>query len=404
MWRRDQRGRTPVLSRASVVRITLDLLADELAASRGSRASSSDPSTWDEATRLDVDGLDLDSLERLDASAALNEFFHLHEFGAEDHLLAARRIGDWCDIIDQSLATTGTHLTFRTSGSTGEPKRCTHAVADLMVEVDAWAAMLAHAPGVVGLIPAHHIYGTVFTALLPDRLGVPCVSRQPSGAGVVSRALPGSVIVGTPTRWAYLSRSLLSFPPGLTGISSTAPLSAQLAHRLRGQRLDRLVEIYGSSETGGIAYRTDPVAPFALLDHWRCDKPCTLVRRGTDGGRIAHELPDRADWLDNRLFALDGRRDGAVQIGGYNVYPDRIRDRLLAHAGVADAAVRLEPGSGRLKAFIVPVDAQNHAQHEGLIDDLDGWCGAQLRDHERPRRFTVGTALPRSAMGKPADW
>lgn len=391
-------GARPLFSRPALLRIVLDLVADELAASRGRSAASLGRSGWDETTRLGGDGLDLDSLELMNASSALSEYFHLHEYGAEDYLLQLPTVGEWCDLVAQSLAATGTHLTFRTGGSTGAPKRCTHAVADLSVEVAAWTALLGPVERIVSLVPAHHIYGTVWTALLPDRLGVECVS---AGAAAVGRAGPGTLVVGTPTHWAYVSRSLPAFPPGVTGVSSTAPLPAQLAHQLRGQGLEHLVEVYGSSETGGIGYRSDSAAPFTLLNHWDRDGEAALSRASAGGAATVHALMDEADWLDARRFVVRGRRDGAVQIGGRNVFPERVRDKLLEHVEVAEATVRLEPATGRLKAFVVPVV---DGVDEGLADRLDAWCGEQLSDVERPRRFAVGAALPRNAMGKLADW
>ncbi len=395
---------TPALSRRSVVGIVLDLLAEEMATSRGRSSLALGRLSWGEATRVDAGGggggLDLDSLERLNVSAALNEYFHLHEHGAEDHLLAMSRVGEWCDLVEESLRATGTHLTFRTSGSTGEPKRCTHAVADLRAEAAGWARHLGPVSGVIALVPGHHIYGTLFTAMMPDAIGGgECPVERAVGAEAVARAEPGTVVVATPTLWAYLARSLIVFPPGVTGVSSTAPLSTQLAHRLRGQRLSRLVEVYGSSETAGIASRDDAAAPFTLLERWRRAGDGDLVR-ASDGGVVA--MPDAAEWLDDRRFVVTGRRDGAVQIGGTNVFPERVRLALLAHAGVADAAVRLECETGRLKAFIVPAGAG--APDPGLVDELDRWCGARLPDVERPRRFALGTTVPRGAMGKPIDW
>jgi 4-coumarate--CoA ligase (photoactive yellow protein activation family) len=386
----------PVFSRRSLVRIVLDLVAEELQASRAKSAAALGRAGWSEATRLDGAGLDLDSLERMDAASALNEFFHLYEYGAEDHLLALPSVGEWCDLVEQSLRATGTRLTFRTSGSTGEPKRCTHAVADLMSEAEGWARLLGSVSGVVALVPAHHIYGAIFTALLPDVLGVDA-AEPAGGAEAVRSARPGALVVGTPTNWAYLSRSLLAVPPGVAGVTSTAPMPHHLAYRLRGQRLDRLVEVYGSSETAGLAWRDREDAAYALLSCWARAADDAVAR--ADGAPML--LPDRVRWLDERCFAVEGRRDGAVQIGGTNVFPSQVRDQLLAHAGVADAAVRLDERTGRLKAFVVPAGG---VDPDRLVVELDGWCGARLRSVERPRRFAAGRALPVNAMGKPADW
>ena len=356
-------------------------------------------SRWTESTRVDDGGLDLDSLERLNVAASLNEYFHLHEYGAEDYLLAATSVGEWCDLVEQSLRETGTHLTFRTSGSTGVPKRCTHAVSDLHAEAAAWAAYLGPVARIVALVPSHHIYGTLFTAMMPDVLGPDCPVERVVGADAVTRAGSGTVVIATPTMWAYLARSLVAFPPGVTGVSSTAPMPVQLAHRLSGQRLARLVEVYGSSETAGIAVRDRHAAPFRLLERWRRIGTGDFAR-GRDGAVVA--MPDRVEWLDDRHFALRGRIDGAVQIGGTNVFPDRVRDVLLAHADVAEAAVRLDVATGRLKAFVVPKGGD--AGGTVLADDLDRWCGARVPDVERPRRFAVGASLPRTALGKLADW
>ena len=359
-------------------------------------------SAWSDVMRVDDGGLDLDSLERLDVSAALNEFFHLHEHGTEDYLLALPTIGEWCDLIEDALAATGTHLTFRTSGSTGEPKRCTHAIADLRAEAKGWASYFGNVTGIVTLVPAHHIYGTIFTALLPDCLGLDQAVEDAGGADAVRRAAPGTLAVGTPTQWAYLARALPHFPAKITGVTSTAPMPPQLAYQLRGQRLARLVEVYGSSETGGVAVRQHEAAAFQLLENWSVDADRRIERMLADGSHMLFDTPDHLRWLDDRHFVVEGRRDGAVQIGGTNVFPARIRDMLLAHAGVADAAVRLEQDTGRLKAFVVPSSA--NADPDGLIEELDRWCGTRLASVERPRRFAFGAALPRNAMGKLEDW
>jgi long-chain acyl-CoA synthetase len=390
-------------SKRAITRIVLDLLAEELALSRGRSAAELKAQQWCSETRLDEDGLGLDSLERLNASAALNQFFHLHEYGAEDYLLAMKSVGEWVDLVAQSLAETGTHLTFQTSGSTGIPKKCTHSAADLMTEIKSWASIIERPDHIISLVPSHHIYGTIWTALLPDYWGLDCANHRFSAASALSEIRPGkTLVIGTPALWHYVSRSCLAFPAGVTGVTSTAPMPAQLAQHLRGQRLERLIEIYGSSETGGIGWRRDQAAPYALLSHWQRADENLLMRSGAQGEQSHYEFMDEIDWHDARHLTVSGRRDGAVQIGGYNVFPEQIRQRLLGHADVADAAVRLEPASGRLKAFIVP--KADGCDTGILIDRIEAWCKAEFKAVERPKRFAVGGTLPRTAMGKLSDW
>lgn len=389
---------TPCFSRRSITRIVGDLVAAELTASRG-RDPREDGGRWSETTRFDDNGLDLDSLERLDASAALSEYFHLHEHGTEDYLLARRTLGEWCDIVEEALAATGARVTFRTSGSTGAPKRVTHELADLAVEVDGWAAALASGP-IVALVPAHHIYGTMFTALLPDRLGVQCSDARWL-TGQMSKASAGTIVIGTPTQWARAARVVGQFPNGLIGITSAAPMSAALWHALKEQGIGQLIEIYGSSETAGIGERERPDLPFALLPH--IARTATGVSRATaSGGLIEGSAPDAMTWLDERRFVLGERHDAIVQVGGHNVDPAYVRDVVRAHPDVADAHVRLDGASLRLKAFVVPVDGDHDPQALSLT--LDRWCRGRLTTAQRPRRFDVGPRLPVSAIGKPIDW
>jgi long-chain acyl-CoA synthetase len=395
-------SRSP-FSKQAITRIVLDLLAEELALARGRSAADLQAQQWSGETRLDEDGLDLDSLERLNASAALNQFFHLHEYGTEDYLLAMKSVAEWVELVEQSLAATGTHLTFQTSGSTGMPKKCTHSIADLMAEVESWATILEKPDHIISLVPSHHIYGTIWTALLPDHWGLDCSNRRFGAAGAFT-ALPRgkTLVIGTPTLWQYVARSLLAFPQSVTGVTSTAPMPAQLAQQLEGQRLESLIEIYGSSETGGIGWRRDHTAPYALLSHWQRAGEHALIRADAQGKQNNYEFMDEIDWHDMRHLTVSGRCDGAVQIGGHNVFPEQIRQRLLGHADIADAAVRLEPANGRLKAFIVPkTDGEDP---NALIDRIESWCAGEFKAAERPKRFAVGGALPRNAMGKFRDW
>ncbi len=71
---------------------------------------------------------------------------------------------------------------------------------------------------------------------------------------------------------------------------------------------------------------------------------------------------------------------------------------------MANAAVRgatLDDG-GRLKAFIVPRDAE--VDGAALLERLRAWAAERLTVPERPQAYRIGPALPRTEMGKLADW
>jgi 4-coumarate--CoA ligase (photoactive yellow protein activation family) len=269
-------------------------------------------------------------------------------------------------------------------------------MADLLAEAHEHAARLQ--PGrILSAVPAHHIYGFIFTVLLPLLTGCDVVDiRKRLPADV----RPGDLIISFPDHWRYLSQSLETLP-ALVGVTSTAPMPPALAHDLRAHGLARLVEIYGSSETAGIGWRDHPDLPFRLLDIWTvAEAPdpegILLLSRGD---RIV-ATPDLVAMADPRCCHVVGRIDGAVQVGGVNVYPARVAAALATHPLVAE--IRVRPADGRLKALVVPKPAD--ADPDSVRRTLFTWIAANLPVAERPRSITVLPRLPTGALGKAQDW
>ena len=407
-----------------LARFVADLITDEAARLRPGGAGLP-PRPWPDDLALDTSGsglgLGLDSLERLTVASALAESLHLHDSGLEDLLLARRTLGEWVVVADESLQQASGRLTFRTSGSSGQPKPCTHALAALQQEVDHLATLFPAATRVLATVPAHHIYGFLFSVLLPARLGLaPALDlRLATPQSLAQQLRAGDLLISHPTHWALLARHGGRLPAGVVGVSSTAPCPDALAEALAEQGLARLVQVYGSSETAGIGWRDVAASAYRLMPHWqRADAvagssrdPQTasswLTRTAPDGQTTEHPLQDHLDWADASHFRVGPRRDAAVQVAGVNVFPDRVRQVLLAHPQVQDAAVRLmQPAEGqRLKAFIVPRAELFTTSHAAALrEDLARWVASRLSVPEQPKAFRFGAGLPVNAMGKACDW
>lgn len=390
----------------TVARFVADLVADEMSRLRPGDAPLPPP-PWAPDLPLHEDGLGLDSLERLSVAAALNEALHLHESGLEDLLLARTRVGDWVELATRSLAAFDEQLTFRTSGSTGDAKPCTHTLARLVQEVDHLATCVRGTRRVLAAVPAHHIYGFLFTVLLPACLSCNAVLdvRRHTPQALAGLLEPGDLLVSHPAHWALVARHAGTLPPGVQGVTSTAPCPDTLATALLDLGLQRLLQVYGSSETAGIATREAAGAPFELMPFWSADPadPARLLRTLPDGGTCTQAIGDRLVWTGEGRFNVGGRLDGAVQVGGINVFPAQVREVVLSHPDVAEAAVRLmAPAEGsRLKAFVVPRPGVDPAV---LRDALSRWCESRLPAPARPRAWTLGDRLPRNGLGKAADW
>ena len=357
----------------------------------------------DRARRLDESDLGADSLARLTLAERIADVFDLRRVGREDLLLARCDLGSWHDLAAESWARGPRHFVFQSSGSQGEPKRVAHDARDLWAE----ARLLArHLPGrrrIVSLVPPHHIYGFIFTVLLPRALSLPVLDLGPDGGGALGRHLaPRDLVVAVPDVWRYLRRALADVPRGVAGTSSAAPLDPETARALVTETgFARIVEVYGASETAGIGLRDDPDRPFDLLATWAdgdavADDGHTLVR-AADGARLT--APDQLRWEGPRQLRPSGRLDGAVTIGGTTVHPEAVGRKLAARPGVREARAR--PGGDRLKALLVP---EPGADWKALRRDVRAWAETALPPAERPMAYTLATAVPRDSLGKETDW
>ena len=355
--------------------------------------------------------------------------------GYEDLFLAKRNTVEWAAAMQRVLGLGGKHLTFSSSGSTGERKHIRHQFELLMDEAKAWARMLnqaqpdqqdgeEHTPigRVVVLAPTHHIYGFLWGVLVPMVLQVPAIDAELQQLPML---LPGDVVVAVPDQWTWLANAqnlTAGWPRAVKGVSSTAPLQAHIHHQLTGAldepghsgkpALAQLLQIYGSVETAGLAWRDDPRHAYTLL--------MGRLRTAADGIAVARVDADPAElavqdelaWVDERRFHLKARLDTAVQVGGHNVLPAWVAAQLASHTRVAHASVRLSSSAKppRLKAFIVlkPLDAlqsedQPEDQPEGQ-PPIEIWAAENLPWYANPCTFTYGSSLPRNSMGKLCDW
>lgn len=395
-------------------RVVHDLVQDEVARLRPA-GPILPPAPWADALPLHEDGLGLDSLERMSVAAALSEALHLHEGPAETALYASRHVADWLACAARGLQHSDARRSFRSSGSTGRPKTCTHDLASLQQEVGHLCTLLSGTRRVLSAVPSHHIYGFLFTVLLP--LALPGVGatgvidiRAMSPAAVQALLREGDLLVSHPMHWDLLAGHTANFAPGVRGVTSTAPCPDALAEGLITQGLQQLLQVYGSSETAGIGWRTATGQPYTLMPFWaRGDtlatdgEPTLLQRTGPDGTPTPHALQDTLVWHGEGRFHVQGRLDAAVQVGGVNVYPARVQALLRTHPLVADATVRpMAPHEGqRLKAFIVP---RPEADLCTLPTELAAWVASRLSAPERPKAFTLGDRLPTNPMGKASDW
>ncbi|WP_152594608.1 AMP-binding protein [Massilia sp. BSC265] len=400
--------------RPTLFRVVSDLLAGELALMRPGHARR--PLPWPPGLDLAAD-LGADSLELLGLATVMEQVLAIGCIG-EDRVLAFPRLDAWVDAVAAGLDGGGDIVSFRTSGSSGAPKTCSHALADLEQEVQVLAGLFAGTRRIVGLVPSHHIYGFLFTVLLPRALGLAPDAvadlRGMSPGGVARQSQAGDLVVAYPDFWQAFAPVAGELPDGVTGVSSTAPCPDEVARAVAAGGLARLVQVYGSSETAGVGWRDSPDDDYRLFPYWSpvagpAEAGAVLTRVRSDGSRADYPLQDKLAWSAPGSFRPAGRIDRAVQVGGMNVFPGYVADVLRMHPMVEDASVRpMRPDEGqRLKAFVVPragVPLEGSQEAARLRAELGAWIAERLSAPERPAAYSFGPALPRQASGKLSDW
>jgi acyl-coenzyme A synthetase/AMP-(fatty) acid ligase len=311
-----------------------------------------------------------------------------------------------------------------TSGSQGRPeaivKRLDQLVSEVQALETAFGAMLdgnASAEGqatIWATVSHQHIYGLLFLVLWPLCAGRPISPRRLLYAEEIAACLgpQPSVLVATPAHLKRLGdlHDWRSARQGLRAIfSSGGPLPFEVS-KVVGQLLGHVpIEVFGSSETGGIAWRQCAVAdqpwqPFGDVS-WQLDGDCLAVRSPRLPNDEWWTTSDRVEAAGGASFRLLGRADRIVKIEEKRVSLSAIEQGLLATAWVREvkALVVDTPIGTRVAAVIVPTDSGRQLQASGrraLVEALRSALAGIVEGIALPRRWRFVEALPINAQGK----
>ncbi len=272
--------------------------------------------------------------------------------------------------------------TFSTSGTCGPTRRYSHSRSTILREIS-YLATLGAPCRLLSFVSPQHLYGYLWTVLLPTQWKIECLDLRVSGARQIERTLrPGDWIIGHPGLWERLA--LTRWPDDCAAINSGGPPSPAFPGELLARGLGTWLDIYGSTEIGGIGMRRGLDSDFELFPYWP-DFMQDIDRQ------------DELLWQSPRCFRLGHRLDGLVSVSGRNVDPNAVALKMAGCPGVQQIAVRLmRPEEGRrLKAFVVGT---------ATIADLETFAQQHLESWQRPAYYTMGATLPISDRGKHRDW
>ena len=327
-----------------------------------------------------------------------------------------------------------------TSGTSGRPRGAMLSHRALLANLHQCAALepppMAADDVVLLVLPLFHVYGlqaglgmvaaTAATGVLVDRF-------DPAGTLAVVRDEGVTNIPGAPPM--YVAWSAQPDLDGLGGVrllaSGASALPTEAAARVQAATGLTVHEGYGLTEAAPVVATTlaSPGAaagsigrPLPGVETRLLDERGNPVDDGDPGeiwvrgdNLFSGYWPDGVDgpdgdgwWATGDVAITDehgdlvivDRRKELVLVSGFNVYPREVEDALVAHPGVAEAAVVgvADPQTGEaVHAFVVLAPGATLT-----ADDVLAHAATRLARCKRPSTVEVVAELPHSVTGKVA--
>jgi len=317
-----------------------------------------------------------------------------------------------------------------TSGTSGDEKPVVKRLRHLDDEVACLEATLG--PGldgavVLGTASPLHLYGLLFRVLWPLVGARPLDAEtwlQP--AELVARAASEDafVLVSTPAHLKRLARhdGLASLRPACRAVfSSGGALDGETAELVTRALGGGVTEIYGSTETGGVARRVRRDAGEAPA--WTPMPGVTVTRDAATGRALvrspfvsggAEDGAGDAELLTGDAiapapgggFQLEGRSDRVVKVGEKRLALPELEARLRAHPYVDDARGGLVARGGEMRVAVAVVASAEGAaalEREGrraVVSALQQRLAGEFDRVLLPRAFRFVRELPADDRGK----
>lgn len=242
-----------------------------------------------------------------------------------------------------------TRIFLFTSGSTGKPK----AVPQRMKEFEEDNAFIISKWGkeitsrkLVTTVSQHHIYGFLFGISLPFTLGTPFRRNRVEFPEEFEKLNDTEyILIATP---AFLKRTVeVEEKLDMKNIwifTSGGAVSPELAVECGKLFKFYPLEVYGSTETSGIAYRQQNKdgllwTPFDNAKLWLGDDGCLRIISPYIKNPEGFATADLAEFQEDGRFLLKGRSDSIVKIEEKRISMTEVENRLMETGLVSDCKV-----------------------------------------------------------------
>ncbi|PTP75928.1 AMP-binding protein [Vibrio splendidus] len=305
-------------------------------------------------------------------------------------------------------------LTLFTSGSSGTPKAIDKTLEHLDIEIAQldknWGDLLK-GNRVHSTVSHQHIYGLLFRILWPLCSGVPFARHNLEfPEQILSHANKQSVLISSPALLKRLKHE--TKPAQLAGVfSSGGPLPTESAHQALNLLGHFPIEVFGSTETGGIAFRQQQSAqtPWQLFDCIEASlnsENCIKLLSPYIDKNNWYQTADECEMVSSNQFILKGRTDRVIKIEEKRVSLVEVEKRLEQLPWISECVViPFEEPERLVLASVLVLSDQGQAK---LATMSKGKFWLMLRSELRkwlepiaiPRKYRVVDEIPLNSQGK----
>ena len=309
-----------------------------------------------------------------------------------------------------------TRIFLFTSGSTGKPK----AVPQRMKEFEEDNAFIISKWGkefterkLITTVSQHHIYGFLFGISLPFTLGCPFRRHRVEFPEEFEKLTDVSyILIATP---AFLKRTVeVEDKLAMKNVwifTSGGAVSPELAVQTEKVFGFCPLEVYGSTETSGIAYRQQNKdklvwTPFDNAKIWLGDDGCIRIISPYIKNPEGFATADLAEIFEDGRFILKGRSDSIVKIEEKRISMTEVEGRLMESGLVEDVkVVALSNDVRQYLAAAVVLNAKGREQFKDTEKFLiNRWFHDYLMKYFEnvviPKKWRFMDKLPVDVQGK----
>lgn len=297
-----------------------------------------------------------------------------------------------------------------TGGSTGAPKLWSKTARNMIGEARFMAAryQISKDDIIAATVTPYHIYGLLFSVLIPLVAAARVLEQTPSFPAEIDDLVQrqaATLLVSVPAHYRALNGRKMASSLRLA-FSSAGMLEKKDNDGFYKCNGVGVVEVYGSTETGGLATRNRSAGEefYSPLDPvvWQIKAERLYVQSPF----LSPDIPvnsegfflsgDRVQSQGATGFSLHGRADAITKVGGERVDLDEVRDLLHKQPDVQECVVVALPdetGRGNRIAALVCGDAINMSQiKKAMVDSLEPAAF--------PKRIKKVSTIPIGTNGK----